>query len=122
MPVELERTLLALGRLHRRRNARLLAQECLTEAVRTLEACGAAAWASVAREELSRARGRRGSEEEGRPGQHPRGDGQWPVRDVEGAVQRLLLRHLHAQLAGDGIAVERHHPSLVAGHPRDLAF
>jgi DNA-binding CsgD family transcriptional regulator len=64
MPVELGRTLLALGRLHRRRNARLLAQGCLTEAVRTLEACGAAGWASVAREELSRARGRRGSEEE----------------------------------------------------------
>ena len=61
MPAELGRTLLALGRLHRRRNERQRAQECLDEAVRVLEAGGAAGWAAVARDELDRARGRRGS-------------------------------------------------------------
>ncbi len=64
MPIELGRTLLVLGRLHRRRNARQLTQECLAEAVRVLEAGGAAGWAAVAKEELGRARGRRGSQGE----------------------------------------------------------
>jgi DNA-binding CsgD family transcriptional regulator len=63
MPAELGRTLLALGRLHRRRNERQRAQERLAEAVRVLEAGGAAGWAAVARDELDRARGRRGSPE-----------------------------------------------------------
>jgi DNA-binding CsgD family transcriptional regulator/tetratricopeptide (TPR) repeat protein len=64
MPSERGRTLLALGRLHRRRNARQLAQECLAEAVRVLEAGGAAGWTAVARKELDRARGLRGRQEE----------------------------------------------------------
>jgi DNA-binding CsgD family transcriptional regulator len=64
MPSERGRTLLALGRLHRSRNARQRAQECLAEAVRVLEAGGAAGWAAVARKELDRARGPRGKNEE----------------------------------------------------------
>jgi len=64
MPSERGRTLLALGRLHRSRNARQRAQECLAEAVRVLEAGGAAGWAAVARKELDRARGGRGKNEE----------------------------------------------------------
>jgi DNA-binding CsgD family transcriptional regulator len=61
MPAELGRTLLALGRLHRRRGERQLAQECLDRAVAELDSAGALAWATTAREELGRARGRRGS-------------------------------------------------------------
>ena len=60
MPAELGRTLLALGRLHRRRNERRRAQEHLERAVSMLEAAGALGWAAVARDELTRARGRRG--------------------------------------------------------------
>jgi DNA-binding CsgD family transcriptional regulator len=60
MPSELGRTLLCLGRLHRRRNERQRAQEHLAEAVAVFEAGGALGWAAVARDELGRARGRRG--------------------------------------------------------------
>jgi DNA-binding CsgD family transcriptional regulator len=60
MPAELGRTLLALGRLHRRRNERRRAQELLEQAVSVLDAAGALGWAGVARDELTRARGRRG--------------------------------------------------------------
>ena len=60
MPAELGRTLVAIGRLHRRRNERRRAQECLERAVSVLEAAGAVGWAAVARDELTRARGRRG--------------------------------------------------------------
>jgi len=59
MPAELGRTLLALGRLHRRRGERQRAQECLERAVSVLDAAGARGWAVVARDELARARGRR---------------------------------------------------------------
>jgi DNA-binding CsgD family transcriptional regulator len=61
MPAELGRTLLALGRLHRRRNERQRAQECLGRAAAVFDAAGAPGWAAVAREELGRAQGRRGS-------------------------------------------------------------
>ncbi len=60
MPAELGRTLLALGRLHRRRNERRRAQEVLERAVSELGAAGALGWAAVARAELTRSRGRRG--------------------------------------------------------------
>jgi DNA-binding CsgD family transcriptional regulator len=60
MPAELGRTLLALGRLHRRRGERQRAQECLERAATVLDAAGALGWAAVARDELARARGRRG--------------------------------------------------------------
>ena len=60
MPAELGRTLLAMGRLHRRRNERRRAQEVLERAVSVLDAAGALGWAAVARDELIRARGRRG--------------------------------------------------------------
>ena len=60
MPAELGRTLLALGRLHRRRNERRRAQELLERAVSVLDAAGALGWAGVARDELTRARGWRG--------------------------------------------------------------
>jgi DNA-binding CsgD family transcriptional regulator len=63
MPAELGRTQLAVGRLNRRRGERLAAQECLERAVSVLEAAGAAGWAAVARDELVRARGRRGDSE-----------------------------------------------------------
>lgn len=61
MPGELGRTLLCLGRLHRRRGERQRAQECLAEAAGAFEAGGAAGWAAVARDELGRARAARGS-------------------------------------------------------------
>lgn len=61
MPAELGRTLLVLGRLHRRRNERQRAQDCLSRAAAVFDAAGAARWAAVAREELGRAQGRRGS-------------------------------------------------------------
>jgi DNA-binding CsgD family transcriptional regulator len=61
MPDELGRTLLALGRLHRRRNERQRAQECLEQAAAVLEPAGALGWVAVARDELDRARGRRGN-------------------------------------------------------------
>lgn len=60
MPIELGRTLLALGRLHRRRNERQRAQECLERAATVFESCGAGAWVAVTATELRRARGRRG--------------------------------------------------------------
>jgi DNA-binding CsgD family transcriptional regulator len=60
MPAELGRTLLALGRLNRRRNERRRAQELLEQAVWVLDAAGALGWAGIARDELTRARGRRG--------------------------------------------------------------
>ena len=63
MPAELGRTLLALGRLHRRRGERQRAQESLERAVSVLDAAGALGWAVVARDELARARGRRGDSE-----------------------------------------------------------
>lgn len=58
MPSELGRTLLAAGRLFRRGRQRRRAQECFGEAVRVLDACGSAAWAAVARQELVRTRSR----------------------------------------------------------------
>ena len=61
MPVELGRTLLAQGRLHRRRNERQRAQDCLSRAAAVFDAAGTSRWAAVAREELRRAQGRRGS-------------------------------------------------------------
>jgi DNA-binding CsgD family transcriptional regulator len=60
MPSELGRTLLALGRLHRRRNERQRAQECLERAAAVFESCGARGWEAVTATELSRARARRG--------------------------------------------------------------
>ncbi len=60
MPAELGRTLLALGRLHRRRNERRRSQELLEQAVALLDAAGAKGWAGVARDELTRAKGQRG--------------------------------------------------------------
>jgi len=64
MPSELGRTLLALGRLRRRRNERQQAQDHLARAVSVLESAGALGWAAVASDELDRARARRGSPEE----------------------------------------------------------
>jgi DNA-binding CsgD family transcriptional regulator len=60
MPAELGRTLLALGRLLRRRNERQRAQETLARAATVFDAAGAPGWAAVAREEQGRAGGRRG--------------------------------------------------------------
>jgi DNA-binding CsgD family transcriptional regulator len=64
MPIELGRTLLALGRLHRRRGERLRAQECLERAAAAFESSGARGWGAIAADELARARGRRGSREQ----------------------------------------------------------
>jgi DNA-binding NarL/FixJ family response regulator len=64
MPIELGRTLLALGRLRRRRNERQQARDHLARAVSVLGSAGALGWAAVARDELGRASGRRGSPEE----------------------------------------------------------
>jgi len=54
MPFERARTLLAKGRLHRRRKEKRLADETLREAVALFETLGAAAWADGARAELAR--------------------------------------------------------------------
>jgi DNA-binding CsgD family transcriptional regulator len=60
MPIELGRTLLALGRLHRRRGARQCARECLTRAEAVFESCGAHSWAAITAGELRRTGGGRG--------------------------------------------------------------
>jgi DNA-binding CsgD family transcriptional regulator len=60
MPAELGRTLLARGRLRRRRNERRLAQEDMERAGSLLNDAGALGWAAIARDELTRARGTRG--------------------------------------------------------------
>jgi DNA-binding CsgD family transcriptional regulator len=62
MPAELGRTLLAAGRLHRRRNERQRAQDYLTDAIMQFESAGVSAWAAIARDELGRTQGRRGTE------------------------------------------------------------
>lgn len=54
MPVELARTLLVKGRLHRRSREKSAAKETLDEALRIFETAGATAWADRAREELAR--------------------------------------------------------------------
>jgi DNA-binding NarL/FixJ family response regulator len=64
MPSELGRTLLAKGRLHRRRYERRRARDCLEESLLSFERAGAASWAAVAREELHRAGGRRSNRDE----------------------------------------------------------
>ena len=64
MPAELGRTMLALGRLHRRRNERHLAQQRLEQALSAFETAGARGWAGVAHEELARARVRRGDSDQ----------------------------------------------------------
>ena len=64
MPVERGRTLLALGRLHRRRGERREAQACLEDALSTFEAAGALRWAETASRDLERARARRGPDTE----------------------------------------------------------
>ena len=58
MPTEKGRTLLAMGRLHRRRHERRRARDCLAEAVRSFEEAGAASWTAIAREELRRSKSR----------------------------------------------------------------
>jgi DNA-binding CsgD family transcriptional regulator len=60
MPIELGRTLLVLGRLHRRRNERQRAQEFLEQAAAVFDSCGARAWGAITANELRRAYGRRG--------------------------------------------------------------
>jgi DNA-binding CsgD family transcriptional regulator len=60
MPIELGRTLLALGRLHRRLGERQQAQQCLDRAAAVFGSCGARAWEAVTATELRRAHGRRG--------------------------------------------------------------
>jgi DNA-binding CsgD family transcriptional regulator len=64
LPGELGRTLLCKGRLLRRRNERQLAQQCLDLAAATFAAAGALGWHAVTLEELARARGRRGSDDQ----------------------------------------------------------
>ncbi|MGP0006451.1 MAG: helix-turn-helix transcriptional regulator [Acidimicrobiales bacterium] len=64
MPVERGRTMLTLGRLHRRRGERREAQACLQDALHTLEAAGALGWAETASRDLERATARRGSDHE----------------------------------------------------------
>jgi len=61
MPSEYGRTLLAIGRLHRRRGERRAAQERLEEALAIFEGAGARGWAETARRDLGRARARRGT-------------------------------------------------------------
>lgn len=54
MPVELARTLLVKGRLHRRNKEKSAAKGTLDEALRIFEDAGAMAWADRTREELAR--------------------------------------------------------------------
>ena len=64
MPFERGRTLLLMGRLHRRRKEKRLADETLRAALAVFEDLGAAAWAGHARAELARV-GRRPRAPEG---------------------------------------------------------
>ncbi len=64
MPAEFGRTMLALGRLHRRRNERHQGRECLEQALAALEAAGARGWAAITRDELNRIGARRGDVEQ----------------------------------------------------------
>jgi DNA-binding CsgD family transcriptional regulator len=64
MPIELGRTLLALGRLHRRRNERQRARECLTRAAAVFGLCGARSWGAVTAAELDRTQAGRGGREQ----------------------------------------------------------
>jgi len=54
MPFERGRSLLALGRLHRRRKEKRLADETLREALVTFDRLGASTWAQLAQDELAR--------------------------------------------------------------------
>ena len=54
MPFERGRTLLAKGRLHRRRREKRLADETLSEALAVFEGLGAPDWAAIVRSELAR--------------------------------------------------------------------
>jgi DNA-binding CsgD family transcriptional regulator len=54
MPIELARTLLVKGRLHRRSREKSAAKQSLDEALRIFEEAGAMAWADRTREELAR--------------------------------------------------------------------
>jgi tetratricopeptide (TPR) repeat protein len=58
-PLDLGRTLVAKGRVHRRRREKRAAQEALREALETFESCGARVWAETARTELARLGGPR---------------------------------------------------------------
>jgi ATP/maltotriose-dependent transcriptional regulator MalT len=57
-PLEIGRTLLALGAVQRRLKQRRLAREALSQAIATFGAIGAALWAARARAELARVSGR----------------------------------------------------------------
>jgi DNA-binding CsgD family transcriptional regulator len=81
MPSELGRTLIAAGRLSRRKNQRRRAHEYLAEATRVLAGCGSAAWEDVAHQELRRASGRN------------RGD-QAEITATERAVSELAMSGL----------------------------
>lgn len=80
MPFERGRTLLAKGRLHRRRKEKRLADETLREALSVFESLGAPAWADRTRAEL------------GRVGRRPRASDQ--LTDTEALVADLAARGL----------------------------
>ena len=54
MPLELARTLLIKGQVHRRRREKRLAQQALRESLRLFDEAGAALWAARVRTELAR--------------------------------------------------------------------
>ncbi len=62
MPIERARTLVALGRLHRRSKQKRLARLALEEAVRLFDAAGAQLWSARAAAELARVATRRAGE------------------------------------------------------------
>ncbi len=97
MPVEFGRTLLQLGRLHRRRNERQRAGEYLAQAVTVLESAGALGWSAVGQDELSRALGRRGSPQRLTPTEE---------KVCELAVSGLRNTEIAAQLFISGKTVE----------------
>jgi DNA-binding CsgD family transcriptional regulator len=63
-PLDRARTLVALGRVHRRAQRRRAARDALDQAVLEFDRLGAALWAQRAREELARIGGRRGERDE----------------------------------------------------------
>ena len=109
MPFERGRTLLAKGRLHRRRKEKRLADETLREALACFESLGAPDWAAITKAELGRV-GRRphapdGPDRDRAAGRRARGLRSHQPRDRRARVPRPEDRR---QRARPGLREARH--------------